>query len=170
MRLCLLAVFATACSNPWYAVSRQSLAELSQYRLSERDDVGLRAERVTNDARVVLRASDLVERRDTDAPEHLFVRVRRPLIAPGIVTLAFGVTAILVGGYLTGLSGPQGQQFSAGLISGVVLIGTGGGLAITGITLIAVGANGRGQTFQPGRFAVELGRWPIPHAPVENPD
>ncbi len=160
---CILALVA-GCGEDWYAVSRPALRELKSMPGAMREKVAVRAERDSDDERVLIRASYIEEQRESGQASFSFVRTRRPHLALGAVALSVGIAMFGIGMGIYGASG-----FDVNSFGGAGPVGAAGlGVLVLSSVPIAVGGAFIGvglrnpQEVPPGKLAVEIGVWPVP--------
>ncbi len=90
------------------------------------------------------------------------------MLSVGAVSFAIGTGLLVHDATVNGrLSGTSADPWT-GMYGSITAVG--GVIGIIGAAFLGASLHGRPQVQQPGRLPVELGAWPIPHAPVADPD
>jgi hypothetical protein len=142
-------------------VARPTLRELKS-RPYDRNQVALRAERDSDGARVLIRASEIVEEERESGLGYSLVRTSRPPRTAGIVVLSGGLGFLAIGFIMYGISGFRlDSPIGPGGEIGVGIMGMSALPISLGAVLIGISTRNF-QEVQAGKLAVELGAWPVP--------
>jgi hypothetical protein len=161
--LCTILLLVCACSER-YLVSSNGLAALNATRAEHRGDFAVRAERVEDGVRVLVRGERVQFPHAAPSENFVEVPVHRPFLSPGIALLSIGTGTAAIGLGIFGAAGWDVNQVTGvGPVAaaGVGMMAVGFASMGVGIGLVIAGARGRPQEVARGRRRIEVGDWRV---------